>query len=351
MHGLHAQYYLDMVRHLDPLTGGRGDQVIETRGRFEIEHDNVHEALAWALADRPKSARPSSRVSLGVAICAATNPLWRLGGYVAEGRRWMERAVTVAGPADSPELASCLSSLSWVLISADLQRALDLARRAVAMWRRLGDKVGLSLALSRSSVLESHRDDQDTARQKGEEAVALAREAGAHAQLANALAQLSNVVAVAQHHQRAHELISEAVEISEAHGQDGHALLYRSIEACVLRDLGRLTEARHEMWALIPQSLLWSSPEDLAVLAEDYGAVLAATGDHEEAVRLLGAADSALDRIGVARTPVQVAETAAPFASARAALPSQAWERAYEDGHSRTVEDVLMAAHAAYAGA
>ena len=346
VHRLHAQYYLDVVRRLAPLTRGHGDTVVETRNRFEVEHDNVHEALAWALAD----TAPPSRVSIGVAICAVTNPLWLGGGYVAEGTRWLERAVTTAGTTESPELASCLSSLSWDVSSRELDRALDIARRGIAMWRRLDDPEGLSFALSRSAVLQSHRGNHDTARQQGEEAVGLAREAGASSQLANALAQLSNAVSVAQDHERAYELIAEAVAVSEEHGEDGASLVYRSIAACVLRELGRLTEARQEMWALIPQSLLWSSPENLAYLAEDYGAVLAAGGDYEEAVRLLGAADSARERIGAPRSNVQVEEIAAPFASARSALPTSVWERAYASGHDRTVEDVLMVAHAAYTG-
>jgi len=178
----------------------------------------------------------------------------------------------------------------------------------------------------------------------------LAREAGAYSQLANALAQLSNAEAVAQHPARSLELISEAVQISEEHGDDEGTLMYRSIAACGLREVGRLAEARHEMWALIPQCLMWFSPENLAYLAEDYGAILAAAGDHEEAVRLLGAADSARDRIGAVRSRVQAEEIAAPFASARSALPSPAWEQAYASGQERTVESVLMDAYAAYTG-
>ena len=346
VHRLHALHYLNLLRHLAPLTRGRGDKVIEARRRFELEHQNVNEALAWVLAENA----PASRSSIGVAICAVTHPLWVGGGYDLEGIRWMERAVTVAGPADSPEMASCLSSLSLDLKSRDLARALDLAQRGVAMWRRLDDKEGLSTALSRSAVLESHRGNHDIARRHGEEAVMLAREAGADSQLANALAQLSNAEAVAQNPARSLELISEAVQISEEHGDDEGTLMYRSIAACGLREVGRLAEARHEMSALIPQCLMWFSPENLAYLAEDYGAILAAAGDHEEAVRLLGAADSARDRIGAVRSRVQAEEIAAPFASARSALPSPAWERAYASGQERTVESVLMDAYAAYNG-
>ena len=77
------------------------------------------------------------------------------------------------------------------------------------------------------------------------------------------------------------------------------------------------------------------------MLAEDYAAILADSGDYLTAVRLFGAADAMLERLGNLRYPVQEAELAQPIAKTRSSLSPTEWNTAYQAGRETTVEALL----------
>ncbi len=342
---LHANHYVGVAGELSPLINGSGDDLLRARRGVELEMDNFREALRWAL--QPEGVNvPPDHVRVALRLCHELSRLWGRGGYFVEARRWLELAISRSGDIDSPDLAYSLHALAWLSLVPDhLERGLEAATQSVAMWRRLDDKEGLSLALSRLAVLHSSLDDLAAARLAAEEAVDLARETDARHQLGNALAILSNLEAVDHNQQRSLELITASVDISLELGEEHGLLIYREIMACCLRELGRLEEAYELMRDQIPPSLQFPSPETLMVLAEDFGALLADLGEHEEAVQLLGAADAMRERHAHPRNPGQEAEIEEPFAKARTALTASAWERAYELGHDMAVEDALMDAY------
>ena len=94
------------------------------------------------------------------------------------------------------------------------------------------------------------------------------------------------------------------------------------------------------MQELIPDVLRLADASTLLVLAEDYGAVLAALGHHELAALLLGAADAARARKGAPREPPQQAQIEAPYALARSAL-ADTWSHHYELGRRMSIEDAF----------
>ena len=142
----HAHHFLAVAHELTRPTHGSVEGVLPGRRMLEVELDNFREALAWAF--RADGSTTESR--LGVALCATLGGLWNHAGYFAESARWLELAIDQAGDEDSPELATCLHALAWLSQgTGKLDRDYQLLTRSVAMWRRLGDQEGLSLALSR----------------------------------------------------------------------------------------------------------------------------------------------------------------------------------------------------------
>jgi tetratricopeptide (TPR) repeat protein len=212
------------------------------------------------------------------------------------------------------------------------------------MWRRLGDKERLSWTLTRLAYCEEFLGDLQAARLAFEEAVSLAREIGNKPRLAGALSNQARFEVVERNLERALELEQAAVEINVELGDEMDALGGRHNMACTLREMGRLEEAHRQMHAQIPDIVRLAPPEQLIVLAEDYGAVLAEVGEHDHAVRLLGAADAMRERNGAPRSPTQDAEIARPFAGAREAMPPQRWRREYAAGQNMTVEKALTEA-------
>jgi predicted ATPase len=342
----HAAHFVTVVEQLDLLQRGAVDKRLEGRNRFEADHDNVREALSWAL-DSPETAAPlGTRVRLGLRLCLGSCTWWQDGGYYAEARRWLERAIALAGDEDGPELARCLTDLTNVLgIQGDFEHAHQTATRSVAVWRRLasggrGDNEGFSSALKALGSCELNMGHAHAARQALQESVAVARQRGDRAAVADALRVLAFVEASEQDFERAVELAEDAIALYVELGDEYGAMRLRHSHACYLRLIGRAEDARVQMQELIPDVLRLADASALLVLTEDFGAVMAELGHYRTAAMLLGAADTARERKGAPREPPQQAQIEPPYAFARSALAAS-WDKHYEFGRRMSIEDAL----------
>jgi predicted ATPase len=335
----HARHYLLVAEHMSNLLSG--DEYAQVRARFEVEHDNLRAALAWALEpDRAADSTDDGRI--GLRLCGSLDGFWRAGGYYAEARRWLERAVRNAGDSDGPQLARCLAGLGGALGQAgDLDAAHGYALASVQMWRRLHDRTWLPDALVVLATVEVQLRLTTAARSHLEDAVTLAREANDAEQLLWALGVLAILEGDEHNYERCLELGQEAVAIARAVGARAYILPSQHNMACTLRLMGRVEEAKEQMRSLIPQVLALNEPGLLVAAAEDYAAILADHGDHRRAIRLLGAADTLRSRIGLPRRVTQEAEIAEPIAKTRTALTAQEWTDTYQAGRNTTVEDAF----------
>jgi tetratricopeptide (TPR) repeat protein len=313
---------------------------------LETEHDNLREALTWALRPEGATGAPADTVQIGLRLCAALSTFWVSGGYLLEGRRWLERALEHAGGSDTPELAHCLQYMSVFLRHAgDLDRAHEYATASVDMWRRLDDTHNLAGALLTLAGMELHRGKYAATRSLLEEALMVARESGDKRYVQHALADFAILEDSEGNYQRSTELYTEVLHLARELGDTAIALTARHNMACILREMGRVEEAQMQMRNLIPQHLQLTPAPGLTVLAEDYAAILAELGDHSLAVRLLGAADARRERLQTPRDAWQQAEIAETIAKTRAALPTQEWNDSYQTGRNTTIEDTLTQAH------
>jgi tetratricopeptide (TPR) repeat protein len=342
----HAHHYLAVAEAVSPLLDA--DQRLEARAPLETEHDNLREALSWALRPEGATGAPADAVQIGLRLCAALSTFWVSGGYISEGRRWLERALEHAGGSDTPELAHCLQYMSVFLrLAGDLDHVQEYATGSVDMWRRLDDTHKLAGALLTLAGMELYRGQPAAARSLLEEALMVARESGDKRYVQHALADLAILEAVEGNYQRSTELNIEALDLAHELGDTVIALIARENMACTLREMGRVEEAQMQMHNLIPQALQLATSTGLTALAEDYAAILAELGDHKLAVRLLGAADARRERLETPREAWQQTEIAEPIAKARAALSTQEWNDAYQTGRNTTIEDALTQAHGA----
>jgi hypothetical protein len=111
--------------------------------------------------------------------------------------------------------------------------------------------------------------------------------------------------------------------------------------------MGQVELARQRMEALTPEVLQVDDRNLSMALAEDYAAVLVELGEHARAVRLLGAADTVRERLGVPRDPLQEQELAASIDATRATLTPGEWEDAYQSGRGSSLESALVTAQKA----
>jgi predicted ATPase/class 3 adenylate cyclase len=339
----HAEHYHSVVRELlAEDVAGRIDQSLAARTRFEAEHDNVREALTWALGPDDSPPPAPHRVELGLRLCADLTTFWMRSEYLAEARRRLERAVGVAADQDNPEMGRCLERLANVaFLLGDPEHARVAATRAISIFRRSGDKKQLSRVLSWLGRTQAELGERESARSAFEEAAHLSIEVGDPALHADILSDLSMFEAYEGNLERCLELDTIALGLYEQRGDERRALRLRHNIACTLRELGRVDEAERQMRYQMPQHLQVADPTGLIVIAEDYGAVLAELGRHTDAARLLGLADATRERNGTPRPPSQENEIREPFTRARAALAPDIWEREYRLGRNMTVDDAL----------
>jgi tetratricopeptide (TPR) repeat protein len=330
----HARYVLGTAEKLR--AWAYRTQEMAARTRLEAEHDNVREALSWALA---ANASPD-RALLGLRLCLHLAWFWRRSGYYAEGQQWLERAVDAADGA-SPERAEGLEALARMLhLQGETQRARDLAAASVTMWRRLDHGAKLGTALRIQAAAERQLGNAPAARELLDESIAVARGANDRAELSYALGELSILETEAGNLERAVELLDESQPISQQLGDEAQVLICRHNIACAFREMGRVEEARRAMAGLIADTLRQRSPIMTIVLAEDYAAVLAEAGQPVSTARLMGAAEAARERTRIPRPAYQEGELREAIAMAKAAIPAD-WQRAYARGHTETIEDVL----------
>jgi tetratricopeptide (TPR) repeat protein len=264
-------------------------------------------------------------------------------------RRWLEQATSLAAADRTAEFAECLF---WQArncsVLGDLEAAYQCATDCVAISRQLGDADGLVKALTSLADINSERCQPATARALFDEALSLARELDDPRQLQLTLA----IFAVFEHgehnYQKALDLNRESLALSGHVGQPHITLLAQQNLSCSLRMLGRLEEAQAQMHAMLPAVLHRRDADGLITFAEDYAAILAETGDHQAAVRLLAAAEAMRERYSARRLTLQQTDLNEPIAKCRAALSSDEWDDAYRDGRSTTVEDVLAATAAVH---
>jgi predicted ATPase/class 3 adenylate cyclase/DNA-binding CsgD family transcriptional regulator len=384
----HFAYYLTLAEAAEPHL--RGAEQIVWAERLEEEHDNFRAALAWAHEHGAVEGASTGGAEAELRLAGALFWFWDLRDYVSEGRRWLEGALArtnrpshsaaramalfavgslaetqanqVAVRArleesaviwrelgDKRGLALALSydrGLGWVTLyegHAGVARAIF--AEGVALWRELGDKWGLAFALFGLGAAV-RRDARATVRPILEESVTLFQEVGDRKGLAFALWQLAAVARQEGDHTRAAALIEESLAL-------GRELGAKAIITAALQNLGEVVQDQGDYeraLALYQESVALARPLEykdiVALCLLGIGGVAGAVRQAERAARLLSAAETLLDSMGlsVAIWPEVRADYERYVAAARAQLDEATFTAAWAEGRTLTLEQAIASA-------
>jgi predicted ATPase/DNA-binding winged helix-turn-helix (wHTH) protein len=240
----HAAHFVALAERIAPELWGR-DQLARLR-RLAEEHDNLRAALEWALAHDGELA-----VRLGAALWR----FWWMQGHLADGRRWLERALAVErttplrGRAllglgvithylgDYPRAQAALDELLAAARAAgDVASEIDglHAAAAVALQTggfphahalyqtgddaaaRLGDARRIAANRSGRGLLALYEGRLDEAARLYQEAIALHRQLGDSSGAASSLVNLGHTTFRQQRIDRAAALFEEALALFRA---------------------------------------------------------------------------------------------------------------------------------------
>lgn len=138
--------------------------------RLNTEHDNLRAALTWTLEHEPE---------LAMRLANALWLFWYAEGHLAEGRRWLERALAVrvdVAPDIRARATNNLGNLVYEL--GDLDSAQALYEESLALRQQIDDEPGVADSLNNLGMLWTARGEFALGRQLLEESLELRRSLG-----------------------------------------------------------------------------------------------------------------------------------------------------------------------------
>jgi predicted ATPase/class 3 adenylate cyclase len=289
--GRHARYFLEVAES----SGLSADSELQQRHHLVIpERDNMRTALSWAYE--------RGEHELGLRLVVELENFWATTSP-PEGREWAAAFLEAAGEDAPGELRARVLRVQGGMthIARELEPAIELWEKSLAIHRSLGDERGVAIMLHRLSTPAAAMGDWARAKALAEESLAGHRRVGWRKGEPQALSQLADVARVEGDLERALALLEESAEIAEEVGFRWWLAGALANTAAVSLELGRIADAtRHAQRSLSISHAMQDRVAvlyELAVLAE----IAAVDGDRRRAGVLWGAAEAEMERAPVGR--------------------------------------------------
>jgi predicted ATPase/DNA-binding winged helix-turn-helix (wHTH) protein len=304
--------------------------------RLESEHDNLRAALAWC----GTAGGPAAE---GLRLAAALGWFWRLRGHVGEGRRWFSVLIDAAPSGqDSPTRAD---ALRWASVLAmdqtDFAAAQGLQEAALAIYRSVGDRMGIARVLSNLGIVAEEQGHHTAAQSLLKESLAILRELGDQQGVSRALSNLGVVAQLQGNHSAAQALYEEALAIQRALGDRGMiAGLTHNLGSalCFQGDYSRGQTLLKEGLSIRVEL---ANRFGLVDSLETLGCVASLQARHARAARLWGRAARLQEEIGAAQSPSAQATLDPYVAASRTALGVDAFASAWAEGRAEALDHVI----------
>ncbi len=167
----HAEFFVALAERIQPTMHFDERKIWYTR--FDAEQDNCRVALGWALA--------TGNAELGLRLAGALGDYWFWWALTwREGWSWISQFLAHPMAQQFPHARARTLRVAILLLSyiGDNAEANRLADESLALFRELGDKVGMAWALADKGCNAWNRADFPEAVTLCEESVALFREIG-----------------------------------------------------------------------------------------------------------------------------------------------------------------------------
>jgi predicted ATPase/DNA-binding SARP family transcriptional activator/DNA-binding CsgD family transcriptional regulator len=328
----HAAFFLALAERAEPELKGRGQ--LEWLGCLEEDNANLRAAMAWFL----KKGKIEDAVRMAWALWI----FWLIHGHQSEGRRWIEEALAKGENLNAHARARALFvqfSTYYGLAGPELIE--PMVEEAAALFRRVGDSVGLATSLGSLAGVAMQRGDAYRAIALFEEAIPLGREAGEKWGPSGALGHLGSIYLSQGDHGRAARSFEEGLalsrEIANSLGE-ATALYGLAMAARLQGDLERATELYAEGLKSAAEA---GDKANVAYSLEGLAQVAMERGETERSARLFGAAEASLEATGGTLYPYAQDRSAREQAveSLRSLMGQEAISAEWARGHAMSLEE------------
>ena len=348
----HAAYYSTLVERLDPaapttllsFSGGSEELIAPVYEVLEEIHDNVGVALRWWL--------DAGRATEALVLLRALGPLWIVRGVSVEGRRWIEAVLDLAA-SNAEMVPQALYAQALIFAGAatrtygDFDSARCLLEASVALWRALGDRVGLAQALLNLAATLCLMTELDQATGVANEALAEARAGGNAFTISLALNVLGTVFRLQDKYDRAAVVFGESAALARTVDRPSDRAY---VLAAALGALGRVVSKQgddRQALALFREALTvtrgsWLVGNTLGHCLDWLATVIGAMGDPIRAATLFGAAEVVWQTDRVVRSPLDHLARERDIHAVQAQIDQQTFAEAVAHGRSMTTPAVVI---------
>jgi predicted ATPase/transcriptional regulator with XRE-family HTH domain len=206
---LHAEHYLALAEAAESAL--EGPQQAELMDWLDNEHDNLQAALGWVTAGGDSH--------LALQLAAALAQFWGARGYLTEGRKWLETALSLPVSGEATQHAKALLGAgSLAARQGDYPHAMSMYERGLAIYRGCGEERGMALALVRLGAAANEQGDFEAADVYYRESLALFRALDDKVNIAGILNNLGNQEIIRGNVEDASALYSESLRMARELG-------------------------------------------------------------------------------------------------------------------------------------
>ena len=329
----HAAFFLKLAERGAPeLT--RSDQAawLERLGR---EHDNLRAALSWLLqrGDAERAAH------LGWDL----KWFWYIRGHLAEGTRWMERALAHEDALTLTGRAKALTVIAGLVYSqGDLHRHAAFAEEGARLAREIEDRELLAMATYLGGHAAFVRGDLARAAALMGESETLYRTLGDEPGTGLALTVLGQIALAGGDAARAERLFDESEELLRVSGSWWNLTTNRSIRAITTEVQGDDAQTIALLQESLALALRLRDTQNAAYGLEGLAGALAMMGQGPRAARLFGAAVTLRDWTGSAIGFATLHELyERRLETLRAQLDAKTFEAAWSEGRAMSPQQAV----------
>lgn len=306
---------------------------------LEHEHADLRVALEWA--DRAVD------VDVLVRLASGLGTFWRMHCHFSEGRRWIDRAITLSAGQRTALRADLLVSAGYLSRArGDYDVAETQYRNALAIREEIGDPVAVGVVLRLVGNIAYDRGDVDRADEYWHRSLALLEDVDDDI---GRLGALNNLGVLAHHRgdqQLAIHRFEQALEIADRLGASdprARAQMNIAIARNTLGDhAGARDAARSAVTIYADLEDTWDLVDALDTLATAVGSL----GDIEDAGWLFGGAHALRSALDVRRPSYEQTEYDLSVATVRERDP-ETFDRAHRSGQKASLRQIAARASGA----
>jgi predicted ATPase/DNA-binding XRE family transcriptional regulator len=335
----HAAYFLSVAEAAEPHLMGREQAV--WMSQLEREHDNLRAVLTWA--------RDAGESEIGLRLARALWFFWIVHGYLSEGRGWFESMLALGQGNTTVEVVRWRGRALWAagvlaVVQCDYRSATARLTEGLALFRRVGDNVGIASTFNGLGRVAQEQGDYERAVALYEESIALARAANHQRGVAMVLSNLGQVARMLGDQSRAVAILEESRvifrELEHAWGLARAQAMLGTVlgdQHAYERAEGLLRESLALCWTL-------GDKTGVAICLEGLATIACARGRREHAVRLSAAAATLRESLASPSPPHERDRYEHTLSLLREALGGELFAAAWDAGRTMDIAQVIAQA-------